>query len=104
MTVTIEVKSETAARWQRIAAREGRALEAVATEAAEAGTDALESDSAHPIARALALREELAPLLKAQGGVTFDAAADVRAMREERFNDVGHGSGRFDCGGFRAFR
>lgn len=88
MTITIEVKSETAHRWKTIAEREGRALEAVATEAAEAGTDALESDGAHPIARARALREELAPLLKAPDGVTFDAAADVRAMREERFSDA----------------
>lgn len=88
MTITIEVKPETAHRWKAIAKREGRALEAVAAQAAEAGTDTLESDGAHPIARARALREELAPLLKAPGGTAFDAAADVRAMREERFADA----------------
>lgn len=44
MIVTIEVKPEVAHRWQRIAAREGRALEAVAAEAAEAGTETMESN------------------------------------------------------------
>ena len=40
-TVTIQVKSETAHRWREIAEREGRAVEAIAAQAAEAGTDAL---------------------------------------------------------------
>lgn len=42
-TVTIKVKPETAHRWRTIAQREGLDLEAVAAQAAEAGTDALES-------------------------------------------------------------
>jgi hypothetical protein len=66
-------------------------LEAVALEAAEAGTDTLESNGANPLRDALALREELAPIIRAgtrNGGAPFDAAADVRAMREERFADV----------------
>jgi hypothetical protein len=91
MIVTIEVKPELAHRWKAIAEREGRALEAVAAQAAEAGTDAIESAQGNPIARALALLDELAPVIRAgtrNDGVPFDAAADVRAMREERFADA----------------
>lgn len=65
MIVTIEVKPEVAHRWQRIAAREGRALEAVAAEAAEAGTETMESNGdarAHDAAREERKAKRLAAL------------------------------------------
>ena len=92
MTVTIEVKPETAQLWQQIARREGRAVEAVATEAAETGTDALvNARERSPLFVALQRLDDLAPIIRAgtkNDGVPFDAAADVRAMREERFSDA----------------
>ncbi len=53
MIVTIEVKPELAHRWRAIAEREGRAFEAVAAQAAEAGTDVIET-----VAPELAARRE----------------------------------------------
>lgn len=51
MTVTIEVRPDVEARLRRRAAREGRAFEAVASQAVEVGTDVIE-----PVAPDIAAR------------------------------------------------
>jgi hypothetical protein len=49
---------------------------------------ASQARAAYPIARARALRQELAAALRSPGGAALDAAADLADLREERFADV----------------
>lgn len=88
MTVTIEVKPELADRGRDIAEREGRALEAVVSEAAEIGLETLdrkarEYSQRNSMADALALvkaRDAATP----QSTRTTNAADDLEAIRSKR--------------------
>ena len=77
MTVTIEVKPELAKRWQQRAESEGRALEEVAAEAAEAGTDALDEEDLEDLAAARDVRAQT-------DRSDFRTLAELREAMKER--------------------
>ncbi len=81
----------TCPKYRAIRYREMRGLTLRETESNGAAREYSQREVVNPLRDALALREELAPIIRAgthNGGAPFDAAADVRAMREERFADV----------------
>jgi hypothetical protein len=94
MTLTLDLPAEITTGLEAKAARLGVPVERFAVgvlrrEVETNGNGQAEySDASHPITRARALRQELAAALRSPGGAALDAAADLAALREERFADV----------------
>lgn len=92
MTTTMTIEVETQAV-QGLAARAqmlGVPVERIAAQAVEE-LDQSTDNTRSPLARALALRRELAAAIQAgtrTGGAKLDAAAELRELREERFADA----------------
>ncbi len=93
MTLTIEVAADVESVLAAKARRRGVSLAAYLRDVAqrEAATPDASDEAHNSIGRALALLDELAPTIRAgtmNGGVQFDAAADLAALRDERFADA----------------
>ncbi len=94
MTLTLDVPAELESGLREAARREGVALDALALDALrERAARGINGNGAahNSIGRALALGDELAATSQAgtmNGGAKFDAAADLAALRAERFADA----------------
>ncbi len=92
MTLTLELDAREQAALEAKAARLGVPVErfALGVLRREVESDG-DTRARRPLARALALRDELAATIHAgtmSNGAKLDAAADLTAMREERFADA----------------
>ncbi len=92
MTLTLELDAREQAALEAKAARLGVPVErfALGVLRREMESDG-DTRARRPLSRALALRDELAATIHAgtlTGGTKLDAAADLTALREERFADA----------------